>query len=106
GGETPGYIPGPEDKGQGIDVIYATTAFGQGMTATMVQVAAAFSSLVNGGTYYQPRLVDTVSSNGREQVVEPVIKNDNVISDEVSADMRELLVRVLAGNIPSARRAG
>lgn len=105
-GETPGYVPGPEDKGQGIDVIYATTSFGQGMTATMVQLAGAFSSLVNGGVYYQPRLIDMVHNDGRDQVVEPVIKNDNVISADTSAQVRDLLERVLLGNIPSARRSG
>ncbi len=105
-GEAAGYIPTPNDEGQGINVIYATTSFGQGMTATMTQMAAAFSSLVNGGTYYQPRLVDMIHKDGRDQIVEPVTKSTDVISDNTSNDMRNLLEKVLDGNIPAAKRSG
>ena len=105
-GEAGGSIPSPDDKGQGVDVIYATTSFGQGMTATMVQMAAAFSAIVNGGTYYQPRLVEVVHKDGRDQVVQPVVKSKDVVSDAVSSDMRALLERVLAENVASARRSG
>lgn len=105
-GEAEGYIPAPEDKGQGIDVIYATSTFGQGMSATPIQMTAAFSSLINGGVYYQPRLVDSIKKDGREQVVEPTVKNENTVSPETSKEMRNLLERVLHGNIPSAERSG
>lgn len=43
----------------------ATNSFGQGFTVTMVQLAAAYSSLVNGGYYYQPHIVKKiVNANG------------------------------------------
>ena len=35
----------------------ATNSFGQNFDVTMIQVAAAFCSLINGGDYYQPHLV-------------------------------------------------
>ncbi|MEI3524886.1 MAG: penicillin-binding transpeptidase domain-containing protein [Eubacteriales bacterium] len=35
----------------------ATSSFGQGFNATMIQVASAFSSAINGGYYYQPHVV-------------------------------------------------
>lgn len=38
----------------------ATNAFGQNYNVTMVQLAAAFSSLINGGYYYQPHLVKRI----------------------------------------------
>jgi stage V sporulation protein D (sporulation-specific penicillin-binding protein) len=38
----------------------ATSSFGQTFTVTMVQMAAAFSSLVNGGYYYQPHVVKEI----------------------------------------------
>lgn len=105
-GEAAGYIPRPEDEGQGINVTYANTSFGQGMTATPVQMAAAFSALVNGGTYYQPRLIDSIKKDGREQLMQPIVRSEDVVSEETSAAMRSLLERVLDGNIPSAERAG
>ncbi len=38
----------------------ATNAFGQNFNVTMVQLATAFSSLINGGYYYQPHLVKKI----------------------------------------------
>ncbi len=35
----------------------ATNSFGQNFNVTMVQLASAFASLINGGYYYQPHLV-------------------------------------------------
>ncbi len=40
----------------------ATSSFGQGFTATMVQMATAFCSLVNGGVYYEPHTVRKIQS--------------------------------------------
>lgn len=38
----------------------ATNAFGQNFNVTVVQLASAFSSLINGGYYYQPHLVKKI----------------------------------------------
>lgn len=40
----------------------ATSSFGQGQTVTMIQLAAAFSSVINGGSYYQPHVVREIKS--------------------------------------------
>lgn len=40
----------------------ATSSFGQSFTVNMVQMAAAFSSLINGGTYYEPHIVMAVKN--------------------------------------------
>lgn len=43
----------------------ATNSFGQNFNVTMVQLASAFCSLINGGYYYQPHLVKKiVDGNG------------------------------------------
>lgn len=55
-GEQPGIVI-PPTATEGNAVRYSNMAFGQGMDLTMIQVAAAFSSIVNGGTYYQPTIV-------------------------------------------------
>ncbi len=41
----------------------ATSSFGQGFNLTMVQMVAAFSSIVNGGHYYQPHIVKEITNN-------------------------------------------
>jgi stage V sporulation protein D (sporulation-specific penicillin-binding protein) len=43
----------------------ATNSFGQSFNVTMIQMAAAYSSLVNGGNYYQPHIMKKiVNDNG------------------------------------------
>lgn len=38
-----------------------TMSFGQGITATVLQMAAAYSALANGGIYMQPYIVDSLT---------------------------------------------
>ncbi len=99
GYEATGSVPSPVD-GFGLNIQYANTAFGQGMTATPLQAAAAFAAIVNGGTYYQPRLVDAVSDNsgGNTQLIEPVVKKANIISPTASRDTRDLLLNAFSIN--------
>lgn len=42
------------------DASLATNAFGQNFNVNMVQLASAFSSLINGGKYYQPHVVKRI----------------------------------------------
>ncbi|MCR5531780.1 MAG: penicillin-binding protein 2 [Lachnospiraceae bacterium] len=47
------------------EVELATSSFGQGFNVTMVQMAAAYSSIVNGGYYYTPHVVKKIiNANG------------------------------------------
>jgi cell division protein FtsI/penicillin-binding protein 2 len=85
--ESAGIVPNP-DKGDALNLKYANMAFGQGLTATITQMAAAFSSIVNGGTYYQPHLVDA----------KPKIIRQNTVKQAVSADMQQLLEYVYTQN--------
>ena len=55
-GEATGTVISP-DTTEGNAVRYSNMAFGQGMDVTMIQVAAAFSSIANGGKYYTPTIV-------------------------------------------------
>lgn len=98
GYEADGSIPDPI-KGFGLNIQYANTAFGQGMTATPLQMAAAMSSMINGGTYYQPTLVDkTAGSDGKLRDNQPKVIRKDVVSGQVSRDMRELMENVVAKN--------
>lgn len=98
GYEAEGIIPDP-NEGYGLNLQYANTSFGQGMSATLMQMAAALSSIINGGVYYQPHLVDRlVDAQGKQQVQEPKVLNDKVVSPEVSQIMRELMTYVVEKN--------
>lgn len=94
--EAPGIVPSPKDNGAGIDLTYANTAFGQAMTATPVQMAAAMAAVVNGGTYYQPHLVDSlVDAAGKTTVQPPKVVQKNVVSSKVSQELIPILQTVL-----------
>lgn len=63
----------------------AVSAFGQGLTVNMVQEAAAFCSVINGGNYYQPHLVSEIIGSDGSVVerIEPTLFKKTV-SQEVS----------------------
>ena len=86
----------------------ATSSFGQGQTVTMIQMAAAFSSVINGGNYYEPHVVKEVKSeNGA--VLE---SNDNalvrrVITENTSKKLRKYLYKTVEeGTALPAKVAG
>ena len=58
-------LPGEEkgivvDKANLNEVELATSSFGQGFNVTMIQMAAAYSSIINGGYYYTPHVVKKI----------------------------------------------
>lgn len=58
----------------------ATASFGQGFNVTMIQMAAGFSSLINGGYYYEPHMVSkiTASDGSVVQNIEPRLLKQTV----------------------------
>ncbi len=96
--EVSNAVPDPRD-GYGLDITYANTAFGQGMAQTPLQMAAALSSVVNGGTYYRPRLIDrTVNHDGTETIVKPEVLKDNVVKPETSKTIIDFMQGVIRRN--------
>jgi cell division protein FtsI (penicillin-binding protein 3) len=92
GYEADGYVPKPQNNGAGINLTYANISFGQAYTATALQMAAAFSSIINGGTYYQPHLVEkTVSGTGKVTDFPARAERTDVISPQVSQQVISLL---------------
>ncbi len=91
GFEAEGVIPHPTD-GFGLGITYANSAFGQGMTATPLQMAAAFASVLNGGTYYQPRLIETTTdASGKTVKKEPIVTKTDVVKPSVSEQLVDML---------------
>lgn len=89
--ESLGLVYGPHAEIYGIDSTYANMTFGQNMQVTMIQVAAALASVVNGGKYYTPMVVAGTMKNGefvKKGAREPVRQT---VSETTSAAMREML---------------
>ena len=70
----------------------ACSSFGQGFTCTMIQEINALCSVINGGYYYQPRLVtEVMDSNGSViRTYSPTLLKQT-ISENISADIREYM---------------
>ncbi len=71
----------------------ATNTFGQNFNATMIQVAAAYCSVLNGGAYYRPHIVKEILSETGE-----VLKTteNTVVRETVSTSTAEILLEGLA----------
>lgn len=105
-GEGKGIVPDPKN-GNGLNIQYANTAFGQGITVTLMQYASALSALVNGGTYYQPSLIYSITdSDGSEVINEPKVKDAAIVSASASADIVSLMEQYSASNNRETARAG
>ena len=106
--ENPGLVYSPDDQ-EGNNVRYSNMAFGQGMTATLLQISSAFSALINGGDYYQPHLIHTTvnSLTGEETTNDPQVISNNAVTDEVATQIRSMLISVVeSGGGYYARRDG
>ncbi|MDB5170098.1 MAG: putative Peptidoglycan glycosyltransferase [Candidatus Saccharibacteria bacterium] len=96
GYEGAGYVPGANPKKPAIALTYANSSFGQGVTITAMQAAAALSGVVNGGTYYQPTLVDqTINADGTTTKQQPKVLKKGVVSAQTSQAMLPLMEQVV-----------
>lgn len=106
GNEVGGTVPDPKE-GDGLNIRYANTAFGQGMMTTTLQMGAALASVVNGGTYYRPHLVEkTVTKEGKETPAQNTVLRTGVVSSQVSQDIIAMMQYVVEKNNRPAVREG
>ena len=90
--ESSGNISGVASK---KDIYADTGAFGQGLTVTPLQLAAAYGVMANGGKLMQPYIVAKVQKpDGTEVVTQPKVVRQ-VISAETAATISGMLVDVV-----------
>lgn len=84
----------------------ATNSFGQGFNATMIQMIAGFSSLINGGYYYEPHVVSKIvsPSGATVQNIEPRVLKQTV-SETTSAKIRDMCKQVVIGENGTGKTA-
>lgn len=90
----------------------ATSSFGQGYNTTMVQVASAFSSVINGGYYYKPHVVKKIldADGGTVENINATVIRQTV-SAKTSALVRQYLYHTMYGqtdgngNNPTGKKA-
>jgi cell division protein FtsI (penicillin-binding protein 3) len=72
----------------------ATMSFGQGLTATPLQVAAGYAAIANGGVWHKPRVLRRVVDPAGAAVAESKDESRRVVDESVAATMRSMLVAV------------
>lgn len=84
----------------------ATCSFGQGYNCTMIQMIAAFSSLINGGYYYEPHMVKKIvnSSGATVENIEPRLLKQT-ISQETSDRIIQMCNQVVVGEHGTGKTA-
>ena len=97
-------LPGEEDAAslvyseENMDVTsLATNAFGQNYNCTMIQMAAAYCSVINGGSYYEPHVVRQVY-NEQGSVVKKVDAKlvRETVSENTASFIQEALLRTVS----------
>ena len=67
----------------------ATSSFGQGISVSMIQVATAFSSVINGGILYEPYIVKDIINPKTNDVL--VSKEAKIINNTIKKETSELM---------------
>lgn len=103
-GESAGLILDPKHY-SGTSL--ATSAIGQGVSVTAMQMLAAYNTIANGGVYVAPKLVDaTIDSSGKSRQTPPSATH-RVVSPQVAHEMNLMLQEVVrVGTATSAQISG
>lgn len=88
----------------GKEIYSITGAFGQGLTVTPIQLAAAYGAIANGGQLMQPYVIDRIKKSDGTVVVTKPHEVRQVISPTTAATLSAMLVRVVQNG--HGKRAG
>ncbi|MBE0617926.1 MAG: transpeptidase family protein, partial [Proteobacteria bacterium] len=103
GGESGGILPAPRTWSK---ITAKTVSYGQGISATAIQVASALAAVANGGVRMRPRLVRAVLDEGGQETdrIEPEVAG-RALSAEAAAALVRLMERVVSAEDGTGTRA-
>jgi cell division protein FtsI (penicillin-binding protein 3) len=101
-GESPGRVR-PASRWGRIHLI--TTAFGQGIAVTPLQLTRAFAAIANGGVSLRPHVIRRISvENGEAQDVSVPHVEQRVMSEATARTLTKILVGVVENGTGKAAR--
>ena len=115
GGKTDIDLPGEADtstlihsESSMVPTDLATNSFGQNYNCTMIQMAAAYASVINGGSYYKPHVVKQILNEQGAVVesIEPELVRETVSQSTTSFINNALLRTVNEGTGAAAKIEG
>src|SRR5262249_29111877 len=72
----------------------ATMSFGQGLTATPLQIAAGYAAIATGGVWHKPHVMRRVVDPTGQTVEEAKDESRRVIDESVASTMKQMLIAV------------
>ena len=91
-GERMGLVRKVEKWG---DIGFANVAFGQGLTATPLQITAAFAAVASGGVYHPPVLaLRVVDNDGNIETLKERLPARRVVSEKAARQLLEIMAGV------------
>jgi cell division protein FtsI/penicillin-binding protein 2 len=102
-GESAGSL---QDEKQWNDLLRSTAAFGQGVSVSLVQLAAAYSAVANGGTLITPHLADKTLDGDKATVLDYPTRGQVIKPETAKAVQTMLEDVVLYGHGKKAKVAG
>ncbi len=83
---------------------FANVSFGQGITATGLEIVRAFGALANGGKIFHPQIIDRIeSSDGLLLKSLSPKESGQVISPEIAREVRGALKEVVEQSVQNGR---
>jgi len=88
---------------QWYPVDLGTAAFGQGLAATPLQIAAAYGAIANGGTLYRPYVVASWrDADGEHRTAPAAVRR--VVSQATASTLRDMLVSAVDNGLAQGAR--
>lgn len=102
-GEAPGQVRDWEDSHWSV-VDMVTNSFGQGLSATPLQMIAAVAAIANGGTLMQPYVIKEIAGERGHNVTQPKSVRQ-VIKPETAQTLGQIM-KAVADNVSAAQVPG
>ena len=87
------------------DIQGANVSFGQGMSASPLQVASAFAALANDGVYVSPTIISRVLANDGQLVWEHEPQRERVVRADTAHTVMEMLTAVVHSDKGTGKKA-
>jgi stage V sporulation protein D (sporulation-specific penicillin-binding protein) len=100
-GEAAGVVLHPDAEGASKELTTAQNAFGQGITVTVVQLAAAYAALANGGRLVTPHVIAGWTDEDGTFQPRELPAPSQVIAPETSDTILDMLVGAIDDGIAS-----
>ena len=98
-GEAAGVVLHPDDEGASQELTTAQNAFGQGISVTVVQMAAAYAAIANGGRLVTPHVVAGWTTADGTRCAATAGRGQQVITPATSATVLEMLTGAIDDGI-------